>query len=316
MIETESPLTIWGPCSSERHDIGRGIALGLAMNSIVEHRMLDTSLESELTYQRERASQIGEVTRTPYYIVERYRHHQLWRLFPKEFIFKSLGDLKEKKILDFGCGEGRIATQMALLGARVTGVDISPELIQLANRRAELDHVEDQVEFKACNILESVPADATFDFIVCTDALHHVDLLAVVPILYRCLKPGGKLIAKEPVSLSRSFQAIRDHLPIEKVASPGDRQLTKKDVAGIRRVFPRSQITYFSLSGRFSRFLTNANKIDQGHPFTKTALIGLLGLDWVLARACPFLRRFYGDVVIVGCKPDDIANQTHRPPSF
>lgn len=274
--------------------------------------MLDTKLESEIIYQRERAVQIREITRTPRQIVERYRYHRLWRLFPKEFIFKSLGDLRDKKVLDFGCGEGRIATQMALLGARVTGIDVSPDLIQLASRRAELDHVGRQVEFKTCNILESAPADRTFDFIICTDALHHVDLSAVVPILYRCLKPGGKLIAKEPVSFSMSFQAVRDRLPIEKVASPGDRQLTKKDIAGICRVFLRSQIAYFNLFGRFSRFLRNANKIDQGHPFTKAALVGLLGLDWVVAHTCPFFRRFYGEVVIVGHKPDELSG--HRLP--
>ena len=178
----------------------------------------------------------------------------------------------------------------------------------MASRRAELDQLERRAEFKTCNILESAPADRTFDFIICTDAHHHVDVSAVVPILYRCLKPGGKLIAKEPVNFSMSFQAVRDHLPIEKVASPGDRQRTKKDVACIRRVLLRSQITYFNLFGRFSRFLANANQIDPGHPFTKAAQVGLLGLDWVLARTCPFFRRFYGEVVIVGQKPDGISS--------
>lgn len=258
--------------------------------------------QSELTYQRDRALRISQITRTPGYIVERYRSHRWWRLFHKEFIFKSLGDLHNKRVLDFGCGEGNIAAQMGLLGAQVTGIDISPELIQLASLRAELDQLEGRVELRASDILESAPDAETFDFVICTDALHHVDWCAVVPILYRCLKPGGKLIAKEPVSLCPYLQSVRDRLPIEKVASPGDRQLTEKDIEDIRRFFPATQITYFNLFGRFSRFLPNVNRIDQGHLFTKATMIALLGLDWVLIRIFPFLRRFYGEVVIVGHK--------------
>ena len=90
--------------------------------------MLGTKLESELICQRERAVQIREITHTPHHIVERYRYHRLWRLSPKEFVLKSFGDLKDKKVPDFGSREGRIATQMALLGARVTGSRSHPRV--------------------------------------------------------------------------------------------------------------------------------------------------------------------------------------------
>jgi SAM-dependent methyltransferase len=264
--------------------------------------MIDTKLSSELAYQRDRAMRIREVSPTGSDVVERYRAHPFWRLFNKEFIFKSLGNLQGKTVLDFGCGEGQLGVQMGLLGARVSGVDISPELIDLARRRAELDHVDDRVDFQVSDILESAPADESFDFVVCTDALHHVDLARVVPILCRRLKPGGKLIAKEPISVSRSFQAIRDRLPIETVASPGDRQLTTEDLEEIQRHFSKSEITYFNLVGRFSRFLPSANRIDRGHPFTKAAMVALLGFDRSLITVLPFLRRFCGEVVIVAQK--------------
>lgn len=262
-------------------------------------QMIDTKLSSELDYQRDRAMQIGHVRPTDREVVERYREHRFWRLFNKEFIFMSLGDLAGKTVLDFGCGEGQLGVQMGLLGGLIQGVDISPDLIELARRRAELDHVIGRVEFQACDILESAPAPESFDFVVCTDALHHVDLARVVPTLCRCLKPGGKLIAKEPISLSRSFQAVRDRLPIQTIASPGDRQLTKEDLAEICKLFQKSEITYFNLLGRFSRFLPNANRIDRGHPFSKAAMVALLGLDRFLITVFPFLRRFCGEVVIV-----------------
>jgi SAM-dependent methyltransferase len=265
--------------------------------------MIDSPLSNELTYQRERAIQISRILRTDDSVVERYRNPKRWKLFTKEFIFKTLGDIRGKKVLDFGCGEGHLCTQLGLLGARVTGIDISPELIELAQRRAEMDNVESSVELKVRDILEGEPELEQFDFVVCTDALHHVDLTAVLQRLYLSLKPGGKLIAKEPVCLSSSFQSIRDRLPIEKVASPGDRQLNAQDIERIRQVFPNSQISYFNLFGRFSRFFPNGNKIDNGHPFTAAAVIGLMSIDRFLIEVMPFLHRFYGEFVIVGEKP-------------
>jgi 2-polyprenyl-3-methyl-5-hydroxy-6-metoxy-1,4-benzoquinol methylase len=269
---------------------------------MLDAKIVPSALSNELTYQRNRAMSIQQVTRTHGCVVERYRQHRLWRLFPKEFVFASFGVLQNKRVLDFGCGEGHVAVQAGLLGAWVAGIDISQELIELAHRRAELDQVQDRVEFKACDITASPPADETFDFVICTDALHHVDLSAVVPILYRCLKPDGTLIAMEPISLSPLLQAIRDRLPIEKVASPGDRQFDGKDIAYLCQVFPINTVTYFTLCSRLSRFIANGNKIDRGHPFTRAAMIALFGLDWLLTCICPFLRRFYGEVVFVGRK--------------
>jgi len=266
--------------------------------------MIDSPLSSELSYQRNRATQIRKVLRTKDSVVERYRSHRRWRLFTKELIFKSLGDVQGKKVLDFGCGEGHLATQLGRLGARVTGIDISSELIALAQRRAEIDGVEQDVKFEVCDILVSPPDGDQFDFVVCTDALHHVDLPSVLERLYSCLTPGGKLVVKEPICFSSWFQTIRDWLPIEKLASPGDRQLNLEDILCIHRKFPKSQATYFNLFGRFSRFFPNANKIDESHPFTKAAVIALLSLDRSLIEIMPFLCRFCGEIVVVGEKPD------------
>jgi 2-polyprenyl-3-methyl-5-hydroxy-6-metoxy-1,4-benzoquinol methylase len=265
--------------------------------------MFNSHLSSELSYQRSRAMQISTVVRTEDCVIERYRSHRRWRLFSKELIFKVLEDVRGKRVLDFGCGEGHLATQLGRLGARVTGIDISPELIALAQRRAEMDEVQHLVEFKVWDILESAPDNETFDFVVCTDALHHVDLPSVLQRLYSCLKPGGKLVAKEPICFSPWFQTIRDWLPLEKIASPGDRQLNLQDMLCIRRIFPNCQITYFSMFGRLSRFFPYVNKIDKGHAFTKVAIMALIHVDRFLVDTMPFLHRFYGELVLVGEKP-------------
>src|SRR5918912_997145 len=46
-----------------------------------------------------------------------------------------LGDLTGRDVLDAGCGEGFLARVLAVLDARVTGLDLSPRLVQMAREK-------------------------------------------------------------------------------------------------------------------------------------------------------------------------------------
>ena len=258
--------------------------------------------QSELAYQAERATKMDGVGPTPDYIIERYRRNRLWRLFPKEFMFKHLGEMDRKEILDFGCGEGQLSTQLARLGGLVTASDISPELVDLAKRRAILDGVQDRIDFIVADVAESLLPKNKFDFVICHAALHHVDLRSVMPHILACLKPGGVAIMVEPIAFSPLLQRSRDMLPFEKDASPDERQLNQDDVKFILGLFDESQMAFFNLFGRLARLFPNRNKIDKGHPLTKTALVALAGLDRLLVSAWPGLSRFCGTIVMVGRK--------------
>jgi putative methylase len=60
----------------------------------------------------------------------------------------SLGDIKDKKVVDLGCGTGIFAIGSVLLGAReVTGVDIDPDALEIARTQASKMGVEDNIEF-------------------------------------------------------------------------------------------------------------------------------------------------------------------------
>src|SRR3954469_21023966 len=85
-------------------------------------------------------------------VIERYRGGG--RLFPKEYYFRAMGDLRGKRVLDVGCGEGADALLLAALGARVTAIDVSPKAIELARNRARASGVEEDVEF-ICAPLET-----------------------------------------------------------------------------------------------------------------------------------------------------------------
>ena len=77
-------------------------------------------------------------------------------------------DLRGARVLDAGCGTGAMASELALRGAQVTAVDISPQLIDIAKRRLH-PALADQVDFLAGDM--SDPALGRFDVALAMDSL-------------------------------------------------------------------------------------------------------------------------------------------------
>jgi 2-polyprenyl-3-methyl-5-hydroxy-6-metoxy-1,4-benzoquinol methylase len=106
-------------------------------------------------------------------------------------------------VLDVGCGSGWLSEYFARFGYRVTGIDISPDLIRIAKDRIDklpfgMDDKSPVVcEFLAHDI-ELKPLDRTFDAIVCYDSLHHFeDEHAVLTNLNLMLANDGWLFVAE-----------------------------------------------------------------------------------------------------------------------
>ena len=241
--------------------------------------------DRELRFQADRAQALA-VAPTPERIFRRYRELRHWRLYPREFLYHPLGDLQGKGVLDFGCGEGEVSVQLARFGARVTGMDISPELIAIARQRACLYAVE--VDYVAGDILQCSPGE--FDIVVANAVLHHVDVRATVPRLLACLRPGGLLVADEAIGLSPLLQRLRKALTISSHASPDEHPLTREEVGFLMASFRSSECRYFKLLGRVvQRFFPG------GWP-----LLWALRADRVLLARCPPLSRFCSTIVVVG----------------
>ena len=77
-------------------------------------------------------------------------------------------DLRGARVLDAGCGTGALAVLLAQRGADVVGVDISPRLIDIAQKRRP-DHVAGTLTFAAGDMLD--PALGHFDHIIAMDSL-------------------------------------------------------------------------------------------------------------------------------------------------
>jgi SAM-dependent methyltransferase len=95
-------------------------------------------------------------------------------------------------VLDVGCGTGVVALSAARLGARVTGIDLTPELIAHAKENASIMGVE--VDFREGDVEALAFDDASFDVVVSQFA-HMFAPRADVALreMLRVLKPGGTI---------------------------------------------------------------------------------------------------------------------------
>lgn len=113
------------------------------------------------------------------------------------------------RVLDVGCGVGRWSRELAARGARVTGVDFSPTMIEEARRRAAEQGVLGSCRFLVQDLAQ-LDVGEKYDLVLCVTVLQHIldtqRLRAALRRLAEHLAAGGTLILLEaaPVRPVRS----------------------------------------------------------------------------------------------------------------
>lgn len=103
-----------------------------------------------------------------------------------------LPDVRDKKVLDAGCGPGVYSEWLTEHGASVVALDASPQMIELAKRR--LGSTAD-IRQADLNRPLAFLGDAAFDIVLSPLVLEYVeDWRRVFAELYRVLRPGGCLV--------------------------------------------------------------------------------------------------------------------------
>lgn len=129
--------------------------------------------------------------------------------FEKDKFIPLLGEVKGKTILDVGAGTGRTSVVLAKMGAEVTALDVSEEMLkELKNKNSKIEIVVGDAE--------SLPfPDKSFDAVVAAFLIVHLkDPTRFFDEAYRVLKDGGILLVtninqKEPPEVKTSAGVIK-----------------------------------------------------------------------------------------------------------
>ncbi|WP_082957157.1 MULTISPECIES: bifunctional 2-polyprenyl-6-hydroxyphenol methylase/3-demethylubiquinol 3-O-methyltransferase UbiG [unclassified Vibrio] len=111
-----------------------------------------------------------------------------------QYVQDTVGGVFGKKVLDVGCGGGILAESMALEGAKVTGLDMGREPLEVARLHAlesgaKLDYIRTTVEEHAANCAEQ------YDVVTCMEMIEHVpDPQSVISSCAKLVKPGGYVL--------------------------------------------------------------------------------------------------------------------------
>lgn len=143
-----------------------------------------------------------------------------------ELLVETLDFGPDDRLLDVFCGYGRHALPLARMGARVTGIDISPEYILELQDSANLEKLP--VVAIADDFLSmpesKIGTPASFDAAYCLgnsfSFFPHADMLAFLARIAHLLKPGGRFLAHSemiaesvlPDYQARNWQPVGDDI--------------------------------------------------------------------------------------------------------
>lgn len=176
---------------------------------------------------------------------ERYLNPPASTSFPLEYSFHLLGDARGRTVLDLGCGSGEEIIPLVHRGARVIGIDISPDLIAIARRR--LDDANLDAEVRVGSAYETGLADCSVDVIFSMSLIHHLELSRVRDEMLRVLRPGGFVVLKEPIRFSGGYGFLRSLLPKRDDISDYEHPLTALELQIFQQGFHSEGLRFFRL---------------------------------------------------------------------
>lgn len=201
--------------------------------------------------------------------------------------------------LDYCCGNGEIAVEMAKRGAKkVVGIDISEVAVTNAAKLAKMHSVQQNCEFIVMDAESTYFPDSNFDLIHEYGALHHLDLASAFRELRRILKPNGRIVCTEALRHNPFIHFYRRLTPHLRTKWEFEHILGVTEIMSGSRYFDGLYIRFFHLAALAAV------------PFRRTRYFGILltilkRLDKAIL-CIPYLQRLAWIAVFTYTQPKKI----------
>lgn len=173
-------------------------------------------------------------------------------------------------ILDFGCGAGVMASELARRGYTVTGVDAASGMVEASTRYAEQNNIQN-IEFRQTDIVGADLPDNTYDVVICSSVIEYVkEDEEMARNLVRAIKPGGYIFISVPNK--RSLLGKMEDM----VSSLGFR---KGDSGDADVLFANKRYS----ASEFAGILLKNGITQVGHNYFECPFLGRLG--WLLSKS-------------------------------
>jgi len=193
--------------------------------------------------ERERSAAEARKTVLQPVQIERYLNPPADTSYSLEYAYNLIGDVRGKTVLDFGCGSGENVIVLGRRGARVIGIDISPDLIALAKNRAQ--QAEVTADLRIGSAYDTGLPDRSVDVIFCIALIHHLEIPRVQREMARVLREDGYIVLQEPIRFSGMYNRLRKLFPPHPDISDYEHPLTADEFGALTKGYFSGTSTRF-----------------------------------------------------------------------
>ena len=162
----------------------------------------------------------------------------------RDNILKQIGDVRNKRVLVYGCGNDGTAVWFAKNGAIVDAIDISERSIKNQQYISRITNLTFKVEVRDAH-KTGLPGDE-YDIIYGNAILHHLNIDEARTEVYRLLKGGGLAIFREVMAGNIFLQLFRKITPFWR--TPDERPLTRRDFSRLAHTFSCVRVSEYVLT--------------------------------------------------------------------
>jgi 2-polyprenyl-3-methyl-5-hydroxy-6-metoxy-1,4-benzoquinol methylase len=212
-------------------------------------------------------------------------------------MMRIIGNVNGLTVLDYGCGSGQLGIYLAMQGAHVSGFDLSPKGVEVANwasRKYGLD-----CSFRAMDAEEIDYPEGRFDLVVGFGVLHHVIKYPKSAFrLARVLKSGSRAVFHETlwdnplINLARRFTLLS--------GDAGDAHLTEQAIQQFGATFTRTEVHKRHILYMLKRFGSLPDRDLSQSLVPRPFWQGVRRIDQGLLRLG--LSKFCGEAIVVYTK--------------